>query len=523
MRTQGLCLVAAAALWLAAPAAGAVYGDFNGDGFADLAVGAPGDDGAGAVNVLYGSANGITAAGDQHWTQNGLGLPDFAEAGDAFGASLAVGDFDGDGFADLAIGAPGENVSTPSSVPNAGMVTVLYGSAVGLADDGAQLWHQGVAGVLGEGAETEDRFGSSLAAANLGRSKASDLVIGVPQEDVGPIFDAGGVNVLFGSANGLTAAGDQFWHQDTPGVVGDGAEDSDWFGYALAAANFGKSTVADLAVGAPFDDVGTEPGGASAGTVNVFYGAADGLTATGDQFWHQDRPGVEDRAEEADQFGRALAAANFGKGSTADLAVGVPRERLGELADAGAVNVLYGSADGLRARGDQFWHQGRSGVAGGGLAAGDQFGFALVAANFGRGSSADLAVGAPGEHVGAFAAAGAAHVFFGSATGLSTTGDQFWHQDSTGVAGDGAEASDRFGHALAAANFGRSSAADLAVGAIGEAIGIAANVGAVSVLYGSSKGPTTRGDQFWHRLSPGMTPGSVGTGTQFGFALGPRQ
>jgi FG-GAP repeat len=59
-----------------------------------------------------------------------------------------------------------------------------------------------------------------------------DLAIGVPREGVGEILNAGAVNLLFGSANGLTAVGDQLWHQDSPGVL-DTAENSDHFGVAL--------------------------------------------------------------------------------------------------------------------------------------------------------------------------------------------------------------------------------------------------------------------------------------------------
>ena len=88
-------------------------GDFNGDGFADLAVGAPGEtigaaSRAGIVHILYGSANGLAAQGNQVFHQDRPGVQETAEGGDTFGWALATGDFNGDGFADLAIGAPGE-------------------------------------------------------------------------------------------------------------------------------------------------------------------------------------------------------------------------------------------------------------------------------------------------------------------------------------------------------------------------------------------------------------------------------
>jgi FG-GAP repeat len=66
-----------------------------------------------------------------------------------------------------------------------------------------------------------------------------DLAIGVPGEDVGSILDAGAVNVLYGSSNGLTSSGSQFWHQDKSGIE-DTAEQDDAFGAALASETNSK-------------------------------------------------------------------------------------------------------------------------------------------------------------------------------------------------------------------------------------------------------------------------------------------
>jgi FG-GAP repeat len=131
---------------------GDVAADFNNDGVADLAVGVPGEnDIAGAVNVLYGSSGGLTTTGGQLFTQVGGAV----EAGDAFGAQLASGDFNDNGFADLAAAAPTEDVGTAAQ---AGGVSVLQGEDGGLTTTGGGLFTQNSPGVPGT-AETFDLFG----------------------------------------------------------------------------------------------------------------------------------------------------------------------------------------------------------------------------------------------------------------------------------------------------------------------------------------------------------------------------
>jgi hypothetical protein len=93
----------------------ALRADFNGDGAADLAIGAPGEnDFAGLAHVLYGSAAGLTATGSQVWSQNSPGIADVAEASDVFGETLAAGtlSIDGDGTANPAATSPAERSRT---------------------------------------------------------------------------------------------------------------------------------------------------------------------------------------------------------------------------------------------------------------------------------------------------------------------------------------------------------------------------------------------------------------------------
>jgi hypothetical protein len=137
----------------------------------------------------------------------------------------------------------------------------------------------------------------------------------------------------------------------------------------------------------------------------------------------------------------AAALADFNGDGIDDLVVGVPGENLGATADAGVVDVLYGSESGLSDGTSQQLTQALP-------EAGDGFGSAVATGDFNGDIFTDLAVGVPGENLGATADAGVVEVFYGGGGGLPGVGDQLLRQGAAGMAG-AAEAGDRFGAALA--------------------------------------------------------------------------
>jgi hypothetical protein len=483
--------------------------DFNGDGFADIAIGAPLDDiggvTSGSVNILYGATNGLTVTGDQIFFRASTNQ---ADQDDGFGRVVVAGNFNGDAYADLAIGVPSDDVGADAS---AGSVQIHHGSAAGLSVTANLILTQDTPDILDD-AEPNDNFGSALAVGDFDDDGFEDLAIGVPGQMVDGKVEAGAVHVIFGSAMGLTALDDQVWSQFTPGVDGV-PELGDRFGTALAAGDFDDDGHDDLAVGVPLEDTGSI---SDAGWVHLLYGTNSGLTGDGDEILHQEIAGIDGVGETDDEFGSALAVGDFDDDGFDDLAAGVPGEEVSGAERAGAVNVLYGSDSGITTSGDQYLHQNTSGVEGS-SGNGDGFGTALTAGDFDDDGHDDLAIGVPFESVSNLSSAGVVNVLYGADSGLSTSGDQLWHQNSSNIE-SAAAASENFGIALSIGDFDNDGAADLAIGVQFDRVAAMIVGGAVNVIYGSDSGLASGGDQYWHQNIPDVE-GIAKTGDRFGAAV----
>ncbi|MEV4704568.1 FG-GAP repeat protein [Actinoplanes sp. NPDC049316] len=304
-------------------------GDFNGDGFDDVAAGAPWTgDNHGAFGVLYGSSTGITDAGAQWIDQDSPGVPGVAEPGDVFGWNLAAGDFNGDGRSDLAVGARGEGIGTHY---DAGGVVVFSGTSAGLVTANSTWWDQDSPGVPGA-VETLDSFGAALAAGDTDGDGRAELIVGVPSESIGAKSGAGMVHVFRGTASGL-AAGPAF-DQDNPQIPGD-AENGDYFGDALTLADLNRDGKRDLVIGVRSETAGSAD---YTGAVNVLYSTATGPSAAGAVYIDQNSPGVPGANEDGDGFGSSLSRVINAYGGEA-VVVGAPWEKV-TYTDEGAVTVL---------------------------------------------------------------------------------------------------------------------------------------------------------------------------------------
>ncbi len=386
------------------PAAGDRYGwslaagDFNGDGIDDLAIGVPWNQaagepvGSGAVEIHYGLPGGIQLAAEHLLRQGHDGVPGaYSDYGDRFGDAVAAGDFDGDGYDDLAIGAPRDDDNNFWAV---GSVTVLHGGVGGVMPFNGYVFNRDSAGIPGAEQQNQD-FGGVLATGDWNGDGRDDLAVGSPLESAPGLAEYGGIVVLFGSDFGLIYANSVGWSEDETGGV---AQADDQFGSALASGDFDGDGYDDLVVGAPFKDIGSGGTHVDAGEITVLYGSAAGapnwfnLARTG--HWRQSNIFLDPVYDQpGDHFGWALAAGDFDKDGRDDLAVGHPGENLGG-ADRGAVTVLTGAAgSGLWSRANLFATD--VGELPGTVQDSQDLGRSLAAGDFDGDGHSDLAIGIP--------------------------------------------------------------------------------------------------------------------------------
>ncbi|MFF4257567.1 FG-GAP and VCBS repeat-containing protein [Streptomyces sp. NPDC001663] len=441
--------------------------DFNGDGIGDVAFSASGayvngKKNAGQVVVLYGTATGVSSAKRSTISQNTTGNPGTAETGDVFGAETAYADFNGDGYDDLAVGSPGEDVGSDT---DGGGLAILWGSASGITGKGV--------GIADPAPSSHDYWGKNLAAGDFDGDGKADLAVGSSASTIyvykggfttsgtaggrytikppiqsggdanGPLnLTAGDVNgdkrtdlvvdgfetntdygwnrnyYIPGTASGLSVASAQALKPGVITAIGD--IDNDGYGDIVSGAYWNATT----------GDGTSIPDSAKGGKVWLTYGSAGG--PSGSTGITQDTGNVPGTSENNDWFGSELDLGDINGDGFLDLAIGVSGENIGSATDTGAVTVLYGTASGLdTTTGAQSFAQSTAGVPGNDED-GDEFGLDVKLDDVNGDGKADLTVGSA-ENAGN----GAVTYLPSNGTTITTTGSRTVSPSTSGVSTTG--------------------------------------------------------------------------------------
>ena len=384
-------------------------GDINGDGVSDVIMGAPfASPGAvataGSVFVVFGSRSVWSTTFDLSTLNgaNGIRIDSTIATGNA-GFSLASGDVNNDGYADVIIGAP-------NNFPKGGHIYAVFGaSSFSLSEytlnsnaTTGVIFSTGAKGFRVDPATNNEQLGYSVAVGDVNGDGIADIVTGQPGYNSG----AGMVSVLFGRGRVNHASqedsdlnGMNGWH-----IMGKTAGDN--VGTSVAVGDVNGDGIGDIVIGAP----GASPGGhAGAGASYVVFG---NNASKPKDFYLSDLNGINgfeiDGITAGDNTGTSVAVGDVNGDGIGDIIIGAP----GVSTAAGATYVYFGSTA-AATNPFSLSNIGTNGFQLNGASANDRSGWAVAAGDVNGDNKSDVIIGAKTSAHGGQATSGSTYVYFG--------------------------------------------------------------------------------------------------------------
>jgi prepilin-type N-terminal cleavage/methylation domain-containing protein len=447
------------------------FGDVNGDGITDLAVGVPrisAGGNAGSVYVVFGTAIGLT----NPFLLSGLdGTNGFVlnstEADDHAGYDVEMGDVNADGVQDIIIGAPQAN-------GGAGKVYVVFGHTGTWAAAISLATLAGNDGLVINGENAGDHAGFSVGTGDANRDRAMDIVIGAPDYDAGGNTDSGGVYVVLGHFT-VWPASINLASLSGQGFLLEGVDDNDRMGFAVHSADVNGDAIDDLLMGAP-------SAGATPGTAYALFGKKKGwkdqkmkavTASTGFKMLG---------AANGDGLGSSISAADVNGNGVNDILVGAP----GQNASTGAAYVIFGQRAKKLKTLEVSNLNGTNGFRITGVSAGNITATAIVGGDINGDGYADVVLGAPGAAPGGRVQAGSTYFVFGAATGWPSSLNLAALNGTNGFILDGTTAGDQSGFSLAVGDLNGDFRTDTGIGAPYAGY-TASQAGAVYTFFGQRR------------------------------------
>lgn len=458
-------------------------GDVNGDGFADLLIGAAGADpkgiSSGATYVVFGTGGTFPAALNVSSLDGSNGFQITGEAaGDGFGYDVSgAGDVNGDGFDDLIIGADGVD---SEGRPGIGAAYVVFGNDTGFSATLSVFALDGTNGFKMVGEAQGDRLGSSVSGAgDVNGDGFDDLIIGTGAFAASPSY------VIFGQAAGFAPTVDLSRLQGSNGFKVVGIYDT--FGGSVGGAgDVNHDQFDDLIIGAPSRDAS----GFTSETSYVIFGKPAGFLPTLNVSTLDGKTGFKLQGEKDPDFingsGDVSSAGDVNGDGIDDLLIAAdgftPNDSSG-----GESYVVFGKAAGFDATFDLSTLNGANGFKIAGERGGDySAGSVSAAGDFNGDGFGDLLIGNPGDDPNGALNSGAGYVVFGKFSGFTAVVKLSALNGVNGFKLPGAAEDDRAGRSVSAAgDVNGDGFADVIIGADGAGAD-GTSAGASYVVFGTA-------------------------------------